>query len=63
MKQNPQYQAACQLLPYARTEPAEPRWPQVRALLVSAANSICQGKATPTDALAAADVEAGSLFQ
>lgn len=63
LQQNPQYQAACQLLPYACTEPAEPRWPQVRALLVSAASSVCQGKATPADALAAADVEADSLFR
>jgi len=62
LKQNPQYGTACQLLGYARPEPAVPRWQGVRVLLVDAAAKVCLGQANPVDALAAADTAADSLL-
>jgi ABC-type glycerol-3-phosphate transport system substrate-binding protein len=61
-KQNPQYKAACQLLKYAQTEPAVPKWSEMRNLLATAAASVCTGKASPADALAAADTAAEDLM-
>jgi ABC-type glycerol-3-phosphate transport system substrate-binding protein len=62
LEQNPQYAAACQLLAFAQSEPAVPRWQEVRALLVNAASAVCLGQAEPGDALAAADSAADSLL-
>jgi ABC-type glycerol-3-phosphate transport system substrate-binding protein len=61
LKQNAQYKAACQWLTYTQAEPAVPGWQEVRALLASAAATVCLGKANPADALAAADAAAASL--
>lgn len=62
LEQNPQYKTACGLLAFAETEPALPRWPDIRALLVNAAGMVCSGQAEPADALAAADTAADGLL-
>jgi len=62
LEQNPQYQAASGMLAFAATEPAIPRWQEIRALLVNAAEAVCVGQAEPTDALAAADTAADGLL-
>jgi ABC-type glycerol-3-phosphate transport system substrate-binding protein len=61
-EQNPQYKTACGLLAFAATEPAIPRWQEIRALLVNAAETMCSGQAEPADALAAADTAADGLL-
>jgi len=61
LERNPQYEVACGLLAFATTEPAIPRWQDIRALLVDAAETVCAGQATPADALTAADVAADGL--
>jgi ABC-type glycerol-3-phosphate transport system substrate-binding protein len=62
LEQNPQYKTACGLLAFAATEPAIPRWQEIRALLVNAAEAVCLGQAEPADALAAADTAADGLL-
>jgi ABC-type glycerol-3-phosphate transport system substrate-binding protein len=62
LEQNPQYKTACGLLALAATEPAIPRWQEIRALLVNAAEAVCLGQAEPQDALAAADTAADGLL-
>jgi multiple sugar transport system substrate-binding protein len=62
LEQNPQYETACGLLAFAATEPAIPRWQEIRALLVNAGEAVCLGQAEPTDALAAADTLADGLL-
>lgn len=62
LEQNPHYRTACGLLAFATTEPAVPKWQEVRALLVNAAGMVCMGQTEPADALAAADTAADSLL-
>ena len=62
LEQYPQYAAACELLGFAATEPAIRRWQDIRALLVSAAGTVCSGEAEPAEALTAADAAADSLL-
>ncbi|MBC7233152.1 MAG: extracellular solute-binding protein [Chloroflexi bacterium] len=62
LAQSPQYELACQLMAYAQAEPAVPKWQEIRELLVQAATMVCQGKADPAEALAAADVAADNLL-
>nr|MBC7244290.1 extracellular solute-binding protein [Chloroflexota bacterium] len=62
LEQNPQYEAACQLMAYAQSEPAVPKWQSIRELLVNAAFAVCQSQAEPAEALAAADVAADNLL-
>jgi multiple sugar transport system substrate-binding protein len=62
LEQNPQYETACGLLAFATTEPAIPKWQEIRALLVNAADAVCLGQAEPADALAAADTAADGLL-
>lgn len=61
-EQNPQYGVACQLMAYAHSEPAVPKWQDIRELLVNTAIAICQSQADPTEALAAADIAADNLL-
>jgi ABC-type glycerol-3-phosphate transport system substrate-binding protein len=62
LEQNPQYKTVGGLLALAATEPAIPRWQEIRALLVNAAEAVCLGQAEPADALAAADTAADGLL-
>jgi len=57
---NPQFKTACQLLTYARTDPAVPNWGDIRALLAASSSAVCLGQAEPAEVLAAADLAADS---
>jgi multiple sugar transport system substrate-binding protein len=59
----PQYLAAVELLGNARPEPSVARWGEIRSLLESAVEAVCQGQAAPAQILAAIDSAADLLVE
>ena len=59
----PQYLAAVELLGHARPEPSVARWGEIRRLLTSAVEAVCEGQAAPAQVLAAIDSAADLLVE